>query len=149
MGRYIPRVCLARLIPRSARDDRPRSGVIALSAPDNEAAHRFVSHAYRNCTSAGIKAELVPDASAIKARFPAGTPTGSFGVRHGYSNPIGGWAEAGRAVEVGIKRIRLMGGVVRAGCEVIGLKKRAGGREVEAVILKGGEEVRADVVVVS
>lgn len=125
-----------------------RSGVIALSAKDNAEGHRFVSSAYRNCRSFNIDAMIVPDASTIKTRFPTTTPTGSFGTRQGYSNPIGGWAEAGRAVEVGIKRARQMGATVRAGCEVVGLVRGEGGRKVEAVVLKSGEEVKADVVVV-
>ncbi len=51
-------------------------------------------------------------------------------------------------MEVGIKRISQMGGTVRAGCEVVGLVRGNGGR-VEAVVLKSGEEVKADVVIVS
>ena len=122
--------------------------MIALSAADSLEGSKFVNAAYSNCTRLGIDAVIVPDATAIKACFPSETSTGSFGGRQGYSNPVGGWAEAGRAVEVGIKRIRQMGGKVRAGCEVVGLVKGQGGRRVEAVVLKSGEEVEADLVVV-
>ena len=126
-----------------------RSGVIALSAEDSIEGHRFVSSAYKNCKELGIQVKITPNSESIKTQFAAGTPTGSFGTRQGYSNPIGGWAEAGRAVDVGIKRIRQMGGMVRAGCEVVGLVRGNDPRRVEAVVLMSGEEVKADVVVVS
>ncbi len=149
MGRYLSRVGPSLINSEICSVDSVRSGVIALSAENSHEGHRFVSSAYRNCKSLGIDAVVVPDSSTIKAQFPAITPTGSFGTRQGYSNPIGGWAEAGRAVEVGIKRVRQMGGTVRSGCEVVGLAKGGEGRKVEAVVLKSGEEVKADVVVVS
>lgn len=62
-------------------------------------------------------------------------------------NPTGGWAESGRALGVGIERVREAGGDVRAGQEVVGLVKD--GRNVMGVKLRDGEEVMGDLIVVS
>lgn len=124
-----------------------RSGVIALSHPDDAYGKAFVSTAYENCRNFGIDAKQIKGSSDTKKYFPAEVTTGEFGEREGYKNPIGGWAEAGRATAVGIKRIREGGASVRGGCEVVGLIKE--GRKVGGVILKGGEKVMADLVVVS
>lgn len=109
----------------------------------------FVECAYKNCCDLGLDATLLPDATAIKPVVDRGNafPTGSFGGRQGYINPIGGWGEAGRAVEVGLKRAKKLGAVVRAGAEVTGLIKD--GKNVKGVELKSGEKVFGDLVVVS
>lgn len=65
----------------------------------------------------------------------------------GYANPTGGWGESGRALEIGIKRVRQLGGEVRAGAEVTGIKKE--GKKVKGVKLRSGEEVEGDLIVVS
>jgi sarcosine oxidase/L-pipecolate oxidase len=108
-------------------------------------AHRFVTEAFQNCISFGIDAKLITDASSIRFRFPADVPTGSFGAREGYANPIGGWVEAGRATLVGIERAKAMGATVRPGAEVNGFIKE--GRKVLGVNLKDGEEIRGDLVI--
>ncbi|KAK8864583.1 hypothetical protein IAR55_001833 [Kwoniella newhampshirensis] len=123
------------------------SGVLALSADDQPEGLAFVESAYKNCLDLGLDAQLIPNVTAIKSLPPLQVPTGSFGGRRGYFNPIGGWAEAGRAVEVGLKRVRQMGGTIRAGAEVTGLIKD--GKKVLGVALKNGEELRGDLVVVA
>lgn len=123
--------------------------MIALAAASQIKGNAFVASAYRNCIIANIAAKLLSSTSDIKQTFADDVPIGTFGGRYGYRNPIGGWAEAARAVDVGITRIRQMGGTVRAGAEVVGLKKSPGDeRKVEAVVLANGEEVQADVIVV-
>jgi hypothetical protein len=157
MGGYLPRVrCrpprlyfLSTLPAHILIMCTHRSGVIALADLSQTAGAHFVASAHINCLKMGIDAKLLSDRQSIKDRFGPTVPTGTFGTRTGYANPIGGWAEAARAVEVGIKRIRLGGGVVRGGAEVVGLITGDGGRGVEGVVLKDGEEVRGDLVVVS
>lgn len=123
-----------------------RSGVIALAHPTMPGGQKFVSSAYTNCLSMGISAQLVTSSSDIRAKFPGEVSTGSFGDRVGYANPIGGWAEAGRATLVGLERVQKLGGKVLPGKEVVGMIKQ--GREVRGVRVKGGEEIRGDLVVV-
>ncbi|WWD17111.1 hypothetical protein CI109_101548 [Kwoniella shandongensis] len=124
------------------------SGVFAISASDQAEGLSFVESAYKNCLDLGLAAEIIPDSKTLEshAKF-AGLKTGGFGGRKGYYNPIGGWAEAGRAVEVGLKRVRQLGGEVRGGAEVVGLIKD--GKKVQGVRLKSGEEVKGDLVVVA
>lgn len=62
-------------------------------------------------------------------------------------NIASGWAEAGRALEVGIKRIKKMGAVVRSGSEVTGLLES--GEVITGVKLASGEIIDADLVVVA
>lgn len=125
----------------------PRTGVVCLASSSNAIGHKFVSESFQNCRNFGIDAKLTPDAETIKATVPTNIPTGSFGGRVGYSNPIGGWAEAGRALLVGLRLVEKLGGTVRAGAEVVGLVKE--GKNVKGVELKSGEFVEADTVVVS
>ncbi|OCF32932.1 sarcosine oxidase [Kwoniella heveanensis BCC8398] len=123
------------------------TGVFALSTSDEKDGLAFVDAAYKNCRDYGLDAQLVDGPNAIKSRYPSSVPTGSFGGRQGYFNPIGGWAEAGRAVDVGLKMVRQLGGTIRAGAEVTGLVKE--GKEIKGVVLKSGEEVKSDLVVVA
>jgi sarcosine oxidase/L-pipecolate oxidase len=78
---------------------------------------------------------------------------GQFHNRTAYLNPHSGWAEAGRAVAVGLRRIaNEYGGVIRAGCEVVGLVEEQGTDEkrvVKGVQLVSGEKVLGDIVVVA
>ena len=109
----------------------------------------FIDCAYKNCRDLGLDVTLLPDATAIQPVVDRNNafPTGSFGGRQGYINPIGGWGEAGRAVEVGLTRAKKLGAIVRAGSEVIGLIKD--GKNVKGVELKSGEKIFCDLVVVS
>jgi sarcosine oxidase/L-pipecolate oxidase len=127
--------------------DPHRSGVMLLTTRDSELGRHAVSLAQANLASLNIEAQLLDDSQAIKRKLGDRVPTGDFESRVGYSNPIGGWAEASRAVEVGLKRIRQMGGLIRGGAEVVGFVKD--GRKVRGVVLDGGEEIEADLVVVS
>ena len=103
--------------------------------------------AYKNLRDQNIDAVLCPDLQSIKARFADDVPLGDFGGKYAYANPIGGWAEAARGVEAGHKQIRKLGGQIRAGCEVV--KLILDGRRVRGVVLRSGEEIFADLVVVS
>ena len=93
-----------------------------------------------------IPAILTPDSASVKARIPADIPAGPLQGREGYANPVGGWAEAARATEVGLKRVEKLGGKVRGGCGVVGLQKKE--RKVEGVVLESGEVVLGDLVIV-
>lgn len=78
--------------------------------------------------------------------MPADIPTGPLRGREGYANPVGGWAEAARATEVGLKRVQKLGGEVRGGCRVVGLEKKE--KRVEGVKLESGEVVKGDLIIV-
>ncbi|WVR06914.1 hypothetical protein IAU60_003950 [Kwoniella sp. DSM 27419] len=123
------------------------SGVFALSSSTVAGGQSFVESASRNCKSLGLDITLVDGPQKIKSMYKSEVPTGSFGSRQGYYNPVGGWAEAGRAVEVGLRRIRQMGGTVRAGAEVTGLIKED--RKIKGVVLASGEVVNGDLIVVA
>ncbi len=79
--------------------------------------------------------------TAIRVQSP---PSTHF---NGVFNPRGGWVEAGRAMEVAIKRVGRMGGVIKTGWEVEGFVEEAG--EIKGVRSKTGEVVEGDLVVVS
>lgn len=68
-------------------------------------------------------------------------------------NPNSGWAEAGRAVSVGLRRItHEYGGVIRAGCEVRALVEeegKDGKKVVKGVELCSGEKVMGDIVIIA
>jgi sarcosine oxidase/L-pipecolate oxidase len=93
-----------------------------------------------------IAATLTPTPESIKALAPNDIKIGPLKGREGYANPVGGWAEAARATKVGLGMVVKEGGVVRGGCEVVGLQKD--GKRVEGVVLKSGEVVRGDVILV-
>lgn len=122
---------------------------MCLSATASDAAAHFVNSAYVNCTANNLPCAKLHSAQEIQTALKARTtvPIGEFEGRMGYMNPTGGWAESGRALAVGIKRVRQEGGTVRAGAEVVGLVKD--GRKVKGVRLESGEEVLGDLVLVS
>lgn len=78
---------------------------------------------------------------------------GEFNNKTAYLNPQSGWAEAGRAVAVGLRRItHEYGGVVRAGCEVRGLieeQGQGGKKVVKGVELTTGDKVFGDIVIIA
>ncbi|KAL7421967.1 hypothetical protein Q5752_003739 [Cryptotrichosporon argae] len=123
------------------------SGVICLANDDGAKGHDFVTRAYANCLAAGIDVSLLPTPAAIRARLPAGPRAGPLDGQQGYHNPVGGWAEAGRAVEVGLARVRALGGRVLSGKEVVRLLKD--GKRVTGVATRDGNEFRADLVLVA
>lgn len=83
----------------------------------------------------------------------------SFPNSSGYFNPASGWAEAGRAVEVGLDRFKSQGGKVLGGKEVVGLTfeeeaASEGKKKVKAVKVRSEgkeeiEEYEADLVVLA
>lgn len=98
----------------------------------------------------GLPVRKTSDPAAIRAAFPAHLDDGRlarFDTQQGYLNPVSGWAEAGRAVEVGIERVKAMGGEVRAASEVVGLLEEDG--QVRGVKLASGETLGASLVVVA
>lgn len=107
----------------------------------------YVDLSMKNCQAMKLDPIPVNTSAEIKAVFPRGIETGAFGDRTGYSNQIGGWGEAQRAIEVGHRRILKAGGVIRGGAEVVSLKKE--GRTVTGVVLKSGEVVSGDLIVVA
>lgn len=96
--------------------------------------------------------------SAVSAVIPSASSSstprlGEFHNRTAYLNPQSGWAEAGRAVEVGLRRItHEYGGVVRPGCEVRALVEeegKEGKKIVKGVELCSGEKVLGDIVIIA
>ena len=123
-----------------------RSGVTCLASADDTYGHKFVTSAYKNLKANNIAATLTPTPESIKALAPNDIKIGPLKGREGYANPVGGWAEAARATKVGLGMVVKEGGVVRGGCEVVGLEKE--GKRVQGVVLKDGEVVRGDIVLV-
>jgi sarcosine oxidase/L-pipecolate oxidase len=124
-----------------------RSGVTCLASADDTYGHKFVTSAYKNLKANNIAATLTPTPESIKALAPNNIKIGPLKGREGYANPVGGWAEAARATKVGLGMVVKEGGVVRGGCEVVGLEKE--GKTAQGVVLKDGEVVRGDIVLVS
>jgi sarcosine oxidase/L-pipecolate oxidase len=122
-----------------------RSGVTCLASSSDTYGHKFVTSAYKNLIDNNIAATLTPTPESIKALAPTEIPIGPLKGREGYANPVGGWAEAARATEVGLKMVEKLGGKVRGGCEVVGLQK---GDRIEGVVLRDGEVVTGDIVLV-
>lgn len=122
------------------------SGVVCLSGSD-AAGRAFVDASYANCDAMGLGPKPVRTPDEVKACWPAGLETGAFRDRAGYHNVVGGWGEAARAVEVGLKRVSALGGTVRGGAEVVGINRS--GRTITGVTLASGEVVPADLVVVA
>nr|ODO01206.1 sarcosine oxidase [Cryptococcus depauperatus CBS 7855] len=125
------------------------SGIVALSTKEDGGGMKFITNAYDNCLNLGLNVKRLPDAAAIRSALDPSSslPLGDFGGRQGYANAIGGWAEAGRALEVGLKRVKKLGGVIRAGAEAIALIKD--GNDVKGVETKSGERFLGDLVVVA
>jgi sarcosine oxidase/L-pipecolate oxidase len=108
---------------------------------------KYCDESLSNCIAMDLKPTLLNTPAEVKAIFPAGLATGAFGDRVGYANKTGGWGEAARAIEIGHKRILAKGGVIRGGAEVVEFKKT--GKKVTGVVLKSGEVVPADLVLVA
>lgn len=124
----------------------PRSGVMCLSGSDVRGT-KYVAESFANCQNMSLGPIPVKTSEEIKAIFPKELATGAFDGRVGYMNTIGGWAESGRAIEVGLKRVVELGGKIVAGAEVMSLQKE--GKKVTGVVLKDGSTVIADLVVVA
>ncbi|KAJ9121575.1 hypothetical protein QFC22_002194 [Naganishia vaughanmartiniae] len=154
------------------------SGVV-MTAECGSAGNAYVESSYKNVCDNGIPAMHCKTSAEIRKAWPAkfrgedavstltnavstvthlASPSttrrlGQFHNRTAYLNPHSGWAEAGRAVEVGLRRIaNEYGGVIRAGCEVVGLVEERGGdgkSVVQGVQLASGEQVLGDIVIVA
>lgn len=122
---------------------------MCLSVPSSTAGHHFVEQAYNNCKDANLPCQRLTCTNDITAAFRSRctVPVGTFDEKIGYLNPTGGWAESGRSLEVAIRMVRQLGGVVRSGFEVVGLVKE--GKNVKGVKVRGEEDVMGDLVVVS
>ncbi|KAL1411679.1 hypothetical protein Q8F55_002644 [Vanrija albida] len=123
------------------------SGIVCLSSVKGTKGNDFVEKAYENCVDLGLGATLLRSPTDVRGVFPPGLKTGLFGGGKGYHNCVGGWGESGRSVEVGLKRVARLGGKIRAGAEVVSLKKS--GRKVDGVVLASGEVVSGDLVVLA
>jgi sarcosine oxidase/L-pipecolate oxidase len=108
---------------------------------------KYVNASAANLEAMGMASTPIRTPSEIKGAFPAGVATGAFDDRVGYHNSTGGWGEAQRAIEVGLKRVRALGGVIRAGAEAVAFQQT--GKRVTGVVLKSGEVVPADLVLVA
>lgn len=99
----------------------------------------------------GISAKLLNSPAAFK-EVTGTVPTADFAQAAGYVNPLGGWVEATRAVQLGLKRIEALGGTIGRGCKVDGLMvSETNSRKVEGVKLEDGnilKFLKADIVVV-
>lgn len=116
-------------------------------AGSDEAGRKFVDSSYQNIEKMKLGPELVSTHDEIRAKLPQDVEVGRFDGRSGYYNKVGGWGEAARSVEVGLKRVKQLGGKVRAGAEVVSFKKD--GKKITGVVLQTGEVVPADLVVVA
>lgn len=110
---------------------------------------KYVAESFKNCTDINLDPKPVNTGAEIKAIFPKELETGSFAGRVGYMNKTGGWAESGRAIEIGLKRVQQLGGRIIAGAEVVSLKTGEDGKTVTRVVLKDETEIAADLVVVA
>ena len=124
---------------------------MCLSAPTSAEGHHFVEEAYRNCVASNLPCDRLSSEADIKRAFSERleAPAGGYEGKKGYLNTTGGWAESGRALEVAIRMVRQLGGIVRGGFEVQGFVRDATGRRVKGVKVKGEEDVMGDLVVVS
>lgn len=114
---------------------------------NDPAGRAYVDSSYNNCKNMNLGADKVSTPSEIKAQFHKSIQTGPFENRSGYMNHIGGWAESGRAIEVGLARVAKLGAKIRAGAEVVSFQKE--GKKVTGVVLKSGEKIPAELVVVA
>lgn len=127
-----------------------RSGVMCLSAPTSAEGHHFVEQAYINCTASNLPCARLNNEADIARAFAErlDAPAGGYDGKKGYLNTTGGWAESGRSLEVAIRMVRRLGGVVRGGFAVEGLIRDAGGKKVKGVKVRGEDDVMGDLVVV-
>lgn len=161
MGGRVPRVSPSLILTRLISAQLPdmllikqltyRSGVMCLSAPTSAEGHHFVEQAYHNCVASKLPCARLNNEADIKRAFAErlDAPAGGYEGKKGYLNTTGGWAESGRSLEVAIRMVRQLGGVVRGGYEVQGLIKDKSGKKVLGVKVKGEEDVLGDLVVVS
>lgn len=95
--------------------------------------------------------ELDPSKSRLVSfRFFQLTP---FTIFLSQFNPVGGWAEAERAVSVGMQMVLEQGGHIGAGMEIDGIviskEPSASGKKVaKGVKLKSGQVLEADLVII-
>ncbi|ORY84108.1 FAD dependent oxidoreductase [Leucosporidium creatinivorum] len=66
-----------------------------------------------------------------------------------YHNPTGGWAEAGRAVEKLLERIKELGGKIVPGASLAALLYTDDGKDVRGVRTQDGKEFLADKVIIA
>lgn len=118
-----------------------------MAGKEDKASQYFVNEAIKHLNGQKLEVKKLSTPDDFRSAIDPGLPSGIYGDKEGYKNPIGGWAESGRALEVGLTRVRQLGGTVRAGADVMGLLKD--GRRVRGVTLRSGEEVLGDLVVVS
>lgn len=121
---------------------------MCLSAPTSAEGHHFVEQAYLNCTASGLPCARLSNEADIKRAFAErlDAPAGGYEGKKGYLNTTGGWAESGRSLEVAIRMVRRLGGVVRGGFAVEGLI--SDGKQVKGVKIKGEDDILGDLVVV-
>ncbi|BEJ16306.1 hypothetical protein CspHIS471_0509110 [Cutaneotrichosporon sp. HIS471] len=124
------------------------SGVMCLSGSDPRGT-KYVQESYKNCNALNLEPRAKNSSAEIKGVFPPGLATGAFPDRVGYHNVTGGWAESGRSIEIGLRRVQELGGKILAGAEVMSFQKANDGKTVTGVVLKDGRVIPADLVVVA
>lgn len=132
----LPRVSLALdARPRRIPDPPGRCGVFVAVTPANPL---YATSAYANDVASGAHVTPLRTPADVRAVFGA-VPTafdaaaalaaGDGTTLRGYVNHEGGWAEAGRALEVLLARVRALGGTVVGGKEVCGVQLAREGQE--------------------
>lgn len=110
----------------------------------------FTAGCRKNLPELGINPVDLPTPSSIVSHFPPHLRPylGSFNGKQGYFNPVGGWVEAARAVEVAMKMVRQLGGKIEGGKGVKDLLVKDG--KCSGVILSNDEVMDGyDLVVVA
>lgn len=110
----------------------------------------FTEACQRNLPALSITPVNLPDPASILNHFPPHLHhvLGKFENKSGYYNPVGGWVEAARAVEVAMKKVRQLGCVIEGGKTVKELLIEDG--KCRGVILESGERMGGyDLVVVA
>lgn len=101
------------------KDNDMQLGAPIQDLPDAEAVRAKILSSLHPSTNSITTTHSDPDSNAQRV--------GSFTNYRGYFNPEGGWAEAARAMEILLLRVREMGGRVLENQEVVGLVKNENG----------------------
>lgn len=129
--------------------------MVIVSDDKDAAGHDYCTKSQANALALDVPATPVNEAQDIIDAFPEhlrAEKIGKFASKKGYRNPHGGWAEAGRATDVGLQRVAKMGGKVLPSQEAVALikeKTATGEVTVKGVKTKAGDTFEADIVVVA
>ncbi|KIM40277.1 hypothetical protein M413DRAFT_175851 [Hebeloma cylindrosporum] len=105
-------------------DTYRESGVLVLGS--SESGETYADESYKNDVALGALVEPLNDSDAIRAVFPAGTPTAPFAGCAGYLNRSGGWADAGQGMTLLLNEVKALNGKVLPGMNVIKILRKDG-----------------------